>query len=143
MAASRHVARWLLVSALGISSGAAAQNGEPPPKTVDARELEPLAEDACLVVRDIRSFDALDDSHVFVAGRRGQAYLLTMLPACIGLRSALGVAFESRLARVCSTSAASLRYRGFGNREETCPIRQVEAVEDKSSAERLVELRAN
>lgn len=141
MRAHRRIAHWLIAGTLAIGS-AAAQDAEPPPKTVDASELDPLAEDSCLLVREIRNFDVLGDGHVFVGGRRGEGYLLTMLPGCIGLRSAFGVAFESRLSRVCTQSAASLRYRGPGGRIETCPIRRVEAVEDKSSAEQLVELRS-
>lgn len=138
----RNLARLLVAGALAVSAAGSAQDTPSATKTVDARELDPRAEEACLVVRQIRNFDALGDRYVFVEGRRSERYLLTMLPGCIGLRSAFGIAIESRGSRVCTGSGADIRYRGLGGRTETCPIRRVETVEDKASAEQLVELRA-
>jgi len=109
-------------------------------ETIDANELAPAAEPACFIARDVRNFDALDDRFVFVEGRRGEAYLLTMAGTCIDLRNSPGIAIQSDASRVCSTSGAQIRYRDMGRRQ-TCLIRRVEAVEDKAAAERLIETR--
>jgi hypothetical protein len=109
-------------------------------KEVDAADAPPAAEDACFFVRDINDFDALSDEFIFVEGRGDDSYLLTMWAGCFGLEGALGIAVSSPMSRVCATSGAEIRYRGLG-RQETCRIRDVEAVASKEAAEALVEQR--
>jgi hypothetical protein len=110
-------------------------------KEVDATEISPGAEEACFIVRDIDNFHAFSDEFVFVEARSDDNYLLTMWPGCFALEGALGIAISSPMSRVCSTSGAEIRYRGFG-RLETCRIRVVEAVESKEAAESLAEQRS-
>jgi len=109
-------------------------------KEVDISDSPPVAEAACFNVRDVRNFDAIRDRYVYVEGRRGEHYLLTMFTQCFGLRSALGIAISNDFNRVCSNSSATITYREFGQLE-SCRIRAVESVEDKAAAEQIVELR--
>jgi hypothetical protein len=109
-------------------------------KQVEIDGGEPPAEKACFNVREVRNFDALDDRFVYVEGRGDERFLLTMLPGCIGLRGALGIAISNDFSRVCSLDTARITYRGLGS-VETCTIHDVEAVEDKAAAEALVKAR--
>jgi hypothetical protein len=127
--------------ATSMSVGGAAQENGGRPKEVDADTIPPTAEEACFMVREIRDFDPLSDEFILVEARKDENYLLTMFGVCIGLRNAHRIAISSYLSRVCSTSAGDITYRGLTG-TETCRIRKVEAVEDKASAKRLVELRS-
>lgn len=108
---------------------------------IDIESLPPVAEETCLSSREIRRFSALSDEFVLLEARRDEYYLLTLFPGCIGVRSSIEIALISDLDRVCSNSAASIGYRGVRGRE-TCPIQRIERVEDRASAERLVETRS-
>jgi len=101
----------------------------------------PSAEPACFNVRTIRNFSALHDEYIYVQGRRDQHFLLTMDRACFGLRNAEGIGISNAVSRVCSNSLAEVTYRGIGNALDTCWIRAVEAVEDRTAAAALVEIR--
>ncbi|HEX6998595.1 MAG TPA: DUF6491 family protein [Gammaproteobacteria bacterium] len=105
-------------------------------KEVEIGDGPPPSEESCFNVRDARSFDALDDEHVYVQARRDGHYLLTVFPGCIGLRDSFRIAISNDFSRVCSNSFASVTYRGVSGLE-TCRIRRVESVEDKEAAEAL------
>lgn len=109
---------------------------------LDADAIPQTAEEACFVVREVRNFDALTDEFVYVEGAHDEEFLLTMFSRCVGLRNAFGIAVSSRMSRVCSNSSAEITYREFGGRLATCLIAKVEGVEDKATAEALVESRS-
>jgi hypothetical protein len=141
--------RWTaLLTALAFASAAPAQDETRAEASGESREVKqvdiegaaPPAEETCFNVRDIRSFDALDDRHIYARGRADNHYLFTMLGVCPGLEGAFRIAISDTFSRVCSLSSATVTYRGF-TRLETCRIGTVEAVEDKAAAEALVESR--
>ena len=109
---------------------------------VDAASIPPTVEDGCFYVREVRSFDALNNEFVFIEGRSDEMFLLTMFPNCIGLRDSFEIAIQSRMSRVCSNSSADIRYRGVDRRLERCQIVKVEKVDDKAAAEALAEARS-
>jgi len=108
---------------------------------IEVGDGPPPSEESCFNVRDARSFDALDDQHVYVRGRRNEHYLLTMVAGCIGLRDSFRIAISNDFSRVCSNSFATVTYRGLTGAAETCRVRMVESVEDKDAAEALAESR--
>jgi hypothetical protein len=68
----------------------------------------------CVSVRSINSFDAIDDSHVYIKANVNDHYLFTMFGSCL------------------------IVYRDMGKRLESCRIDNVERVASKEDAEGLV-----
>ena len=98
------------------------------------------AETVCVNVRNIDSFDAIDDKHIYVKARgRQKHFLFTMDGTCFELRSAHVIAVRDTMNRVCSNSFGEVVYRDMGRGLESCRIRNVEAVTSKDNAEDLVE----
>jgi hypothetical protein len=92
----------------------------------------------CVSVRSINSFDAIDDSHVYIKANVNDHYLFTMFGSCFGLRNAHGIAVKDTFSRVCSNSFGEIVYRDMGRRLESCRIDNVERVASKEDAEGLV-----
>jgi len=133
--------RWLICILLAtVSSLAFAQDDADVVIEEEISTDAPPPEPACFNVRDIDNFDALDDSFVYISGRRNQHYLLTMQRSCFGLRSARGIAISNHINRVCSNTFGEITYRDI-NTVAKCGIRQIEAVADKDAARALVERR--
>jgi len=126
--------RWhplILVLAL---SGCAASSGDVAGESLGA------AERVCVNVRNITSFDAIDDQHITIKARGQQKhFLFTMHGGCFGLRSAYTIAVRDTLSRVCSNSFGELVYRDLGRGLKSCRIRTIEAVSSKDDAKGLVE----
>ena len=105
-----------------------------------ADESQGAAERVCVNIRNIDSFDAIDDQHIYVRARgRQEHFLFTMDPGCFGLRSAHTIAVKDTLSNVCSNSFGEVIYRDMGRGLESCGIRNMEAVANKNDAEGLVE----
>ena len=113
----------------------------------EAEEVEidpnapPSAEPGCFSVRRIRNFSPLSDEAVYVDGGGSNHFLLTMDRGCFGLRNAQGIAIDNHMDRVCSNSQARVTFRGVGRSLESCRIRTVEAVEDRTAARTIAEAR--
>ena len=91
-------------------------------------------------VRNISSFNAIDDQHIVIKARGQQKHVLfTMHGGCVGLRSAHTIAVRDTLSSVCSNSFGEVVYRDLGGGLESCRIRTIEAVSSKDDAKRLVE----
>lgn len=101
---------------------------------------ESSVESACFRVRDVRSFEAVDDRFVYVRCVRDRHFLLTMHIACLGLQDSIRVAIGNEFDRVCSTDRALITYRDF-DRTRTCEILTVETVGSRERALELVEQR--
>lgn len=110
--------------------------------TDQAAETEDEALEAgdrvCVSVRSINSFDAIDDSHVYIRANVDDHYLFTMFGSCLGLRNAQGIAVKDTFSRVCSNSFGEIIYRDMGRGFESCRIDNVERVASKEDAEGLV-----
>ncbi len=126
--------RWqplILVLAL---SGCAASSGDVADESLGAPER------GCVNVRNITSFDAIDDQHIYIKARGQQKhFLFTMYGGCFGLRSAHTIAVKDTLSSVCSNSFGEVVYRDMGRGLESCRIRTIVAVSSTDDAKGLVE----
>ena len=105
-----------------------------------ADESSEAAERVCVNVRNIDSFDAIDDQYIYVRARgRQEHFLFSMDPGCFGLRSAHTIAVKDTFSNVCSNTFGEVIYRDMGRRLESCRIRNIEEVANKDDAEGLVE----
>ena len=104
----------LFVSILALSGCAASSEK----MTEESREN---AGTVCLNVRNISSFDAIDDQYLYVKALGKQKhFLFTMDRACFGLRSAQTIAVRDKFTRVCSDSFGEVIYRDMGRGLESC-----------------------
>jgi len=127
--------RWLLIPAATVLALAGCAS------TSEVADDESLgaAERVCVNVRNIDSFDAIDDRHIYVRARGQQKHLLfTMDGGCMDLRRAHTIAVRDTLSQVCSNSFGEVIYRDMGRRLESCRIRNIETVASKDDAEGLV-----
>lgn len=104
-----------------------------------ADESPGAADRVCVNVRNINSFDAIDDRYLYVRalGQQKQ-FLFTMAGGCFGLRSAHTIAVKDILNRVCSNSFGEVVYREAGRELASCRINTIEAVATKDDAVDLV-----
>jgi hypothetical protein len=94
----------------------------------------------CVSVRNINSFDAIDDEHIYVKANGQPKHLLfTMQRRCTGLRGASGIAVKDATSRVCSNGFGEVIYRDMGRGLESCRIETVEVVASKDDARGLIE----
>jgi hypothetical protein len=111
----------------------------------EAAQEDDGEERVCIYSRNVRTFDAIDDQHIYVREGSDKHYLLTMKNRCFNLRSALGIAFKDTSSRTCSDGFGEIVYRdrmgGPGRRQESCRIGTIERVESKDDAEAIVDAR--
>ncbi len=120
----------ILVLALS-ATGAFADEAE------DEAEEEEATERVCVNKRNINSFDAIDDEHVYIKATGNNHYLFTMQRRCFGLRSAQGIGIKDTMSRVCSGGFGEIVYRDMG-RVQSCRIDTIESVASKEDAKGLV-----
>ena len=100
------------------------------------------ADVACVNVRNINSYDSIDDEHLYVKVQGEPRHLLfTMDANCFGLNNAQAIAVKDRFTRVCSDTFGEVVYRDMARGLESCRIRNIEAVASKDDANQLVEAR--
>ncbi len=116
-------------------TGCATSTGEVEDESLGAMER------VCVNVRNINSFDAIDDKHLYIKATGNNHYLFTLYGGCHGLRSAHGIGVKYTFTRVCSNSYGEVIFRDMGRGLESCRIRNVEAVASKDDAEGLVKVR--
>lgn len=98
---------------------------------------EEAVERVCVNKRNINSFDAIDDEHVYIKVSVSDHYLFTMQRRCPGLRHANGIGIKDTMSQVCSNGFGEIVYRDMG-RMESCRIGTIESVASKEDAEGLV-----
>ena len=91
----------------------------------------------CIRVRAVRSYDALDDRHVWVEENSKRQFLLTLWAQCPDMRYARAIAF-TELVSVCPNSPGSINFSD-GNRGYRCEIRLIERVASRAEAEAVVD----
>ncbi len=121
----------ILVLALS-ATGAFAEEAE------DEAEEEEAIERVCVNKRNINSFDAIDDEHVYIKATGNNHFLFTMQRRCFGLRGANGIGVKDTMSRVCSGGFGEIVYRDMGRRLESCRIDTIDRVASKDDAEGLV-----
>ncbi len=120
----------ILILAMGTTS-AFAEEAE------DDAEEEEAVERVCVNKRMINSFDAIDDTHVYIKAAGNKHFLFTMQRRCFGMRNAMGIGIKDTMSRVCSDGFGEIVYRDMG-RIESCRIATIEAVASKEDAKGLV-----
>lgn len=127
--------RWKLfaVAMIVTLSGCAGTSEQRADESVGASQR------VCVNVRNINSFDSIDDRHIYVKALGQQRhFLFTMHGGCTGLSSAHTIAVRDTFNQVCSNSFGEVIYRDMGRGLESCRIRDIEAVASKDDAEGLV-----
>ncbi len=122
----------ILVLALS-ATGAFAEEAE------DEAEEEEAIERICVNKRNINSFDAIDDQHIYIRATGNKHFLFTMQRRCFGLRGAHGIGVKDTMSSVCSGGFGEIVYRDIGKRLESCRIDIIERVASKEDAKGLVE----
>ena len=98
------------------------------------------ARDDCFYIRQVNSWDAIDDRHIFVRASVSDQYLLTMFSSCQGIRFANAIALSNSMGRICPNDFGEVTYRD-GRMRSSCQISDVERVASKEEAEALVSSR--
>jgi ABC-type cobalt transport system substrate-binding protein len=126
--------RWQLLILILLLASCATTSGDVADESLGAPEK------VCVNVRNITSFDPIDDRHIYIKARgERKHFLFTMHGGCIGLRGAQTIAVKDTMSSVCSKSFGEVVYRQMGRGLESCRIRSIEAVSDKDDARGLVE----
>ncbi len=110
----------------------------------EGAEEEPSEERVCVNIRAVRTFDAIDDEHIYIREGSNNHFLLTMQHRCFNLRNSLGIGFRDTTGRSCSKGFGEIVYRdrmGGGRGIQSCRIDTIERVESKDDAEAIVEAR--
>ncbi len=96
-------------------------------------EEEEATKRVCVNKRNINSFDATDDQHIYIRATGNKHFLFTMQRRCFGLRGAHGIGVKDTMSRVCSNSFDEIVYRDMG-RVQSCRIDTIESVTSKEDA---------
>ncbi len=102
-------------------------------------EEEEAFEKVCVNKRNINSFDAIDDQHLYIKASGNRHFLFTMWNRCYSLRNAHGIGIKDTMSRVCSGGFGEVVYRDMSRRFQTCKIDTIETVASKEDARGLVE----
>ena len=97
--------------------------------------------DDCFRIRQINSWDAIDNKHIYLREGVNDHYLLTMFSSCPGVRHAQAIALSNHMGRVCPKDFGRITFRDAGMKS-SCRIDNVERVASKAEAKALVESRA-
>jgi Family of unknown function (DUF6491) len=136
--------RWqpfipLLILLLGTSAALSQIKFE---EADEVDETESVVKKMCVSAQNIRSFNAIDDQHLYVSAyASNKHFLFTMQRRCLGLRSAINITVKDKSGRLCSNSFGAIIYSQMGRGTETCSIDTVEAIGSREDAWRLVDER--
>lgn len=97
--------------------------------------------DECFRIRNVNSWDAIDDKHIYIKEAVNDHYLLTMFSACHGIKFAQAIALSNTMGRICPNDFGRITYRD-GSMRSSCRIDDVERVGNKDEAVSLVESRS-
>jgi hypothetical protein len=124
---------------LVISGAALAQDDEVPATDGDVPADAPV-DDTCFLIRQAQRMSALHDQYVYLEAAGDRHFLLTMRSVCPGLSGARRIAFAFYPREyVCSDDIVNVVYSPFlANPPMTCPVGNVEPVENREAAEALV-----
>lgn len=96
-------------------------------------------ERTCFNIREITTWSAIDDKHLYVEGiRSDNKYLFTMFSSCHGIRFSRAIALSNQMSRVCSNDFGKVTYKD-GGRRMSCDINNIEQVANKKDAVGIVE----
>lgn len=96
--------------------------------------------DDCFFIRNVNSWNAIDEKHLYLDATGDQQFLVTMDFACRGIRFANAIALSDPMGRVCPNDFGRITYRDAGRRA-SCRIDDIESVANRDEAEAMVEAR--
>ena len=99
-------------------------------------------ERTCVRVRQINSYHALDDQHVFVNVTGKDNYLLTVDQSCPWLTFARGISISEQSTQVCGDGSGLLSFNQPGVGIRRCRIITIDRVENQAEARTLIESRS-
>jgi len=103
----------------------------------------PDTERTCVRVRQINSYSALDDRHVYVNVTGKDDYMLTVDFGCPGLTFARGIAISEQSTQVCGDGSGLLSFNQPGVGIRRCRIISIDKVENQEEAKTLIESRSD
>lgn len=114
------------------ASGALADEAE------NEADEDGATERVCVKNRNINSFDAIDEQHIYVKATGNNHFLFTMQHRCLGLGSAFNIGLKNTMSQVCSDGFGRIEYQDSMGRFESCRIDTIERVTGPDDAKRLV-----
>ena len=107
---------------------------------------QPTAQDSdtkrtCVRIRQINSYSALDDRHVYVNVTGKDNYMLTVDHGCPGLTFARGISIAEHSTRVCGNGSGLLSFHQPGAGIRRCRIIMIDKVENQKEAKALIKAR--
>ncbi len=110
---------------------------------VGCASSQPKAQDSdtgrtCVRVRQINSYSALDDRHVYVNVTGKDDYMLTVDFGCPGLTFARGIAISEQSSQVCGDGSGLLTFNQPGAGARRCRIITIDKVENQTEAKALI-----
>ncbi len=107
------LALTFLASGAVLAQGEAAAEAEEEESTAEALTFDREGE-RCVLTRNIRSTDIIDDQTVIFEMRGGQNYLNNLAYECRGLRFARGFGYSVSTGRLCNVDSIIVFDRGIG-----------------------------
>lgn len=90
----------------------------------------------CILIRTIRDYTALDDSHLLIRGSARRGYFVTLGRPAFGIRSSFRLGFSSRDDQLCPYGGDSIVFGGLGN--ESISVRSISRVNEEQIEEILI-----
>ena len=97
-------------------------------EAVEEAEEEEAVDKVCVNKRNINSFDAIDDQHLYIKATGNRHYLFTMWNRCFGLRNANGIGIKDTMSRVCSGGFGEVVFRDMSRGLQSCKIGSIETL---------------
>ncbi len=96
----------------------------------------------CVRVRQINSYSAIDDQHVFVNVTGKDNYMFTVDHGCPGLTFARGIMVAEHSSRVCGDGSGLLAFNQPGVGARRCRIITIDMVENQEACKALIASRS-
>jgi len=90
----------------------------------------------CILIRTIRDYTALDDSHLLIRGSARRGYFVTLGRPAFGARSSYRLGFSSRDDQLCPYGGDSIVFGGLGN--ESISVRSISRVNEEQIDQILI-----
>ena len=107
------------------------------PVTFAQDEAEGSSGRVCLNIRNISSFNPVDNEFLYVRATGKKHYLFTMQRSCIGLHSTNEIAIVDPIGSACSNTMPKVVYEDWGRGNTSCRVLNIEEVVSYDDAKEL------
>ncbi len=73
----------------------------------------------CILIRTIRDYRPLDDSHMLISGPAKRTYFVTLFGPAFEMRGSLGLTFDSRDDQLCPFGGDAVKFGGLAHERVT------------------------